>query len=158
MIKRDSESRLQKVMEKTQIMRNQARCLEVLQKFHYKSNSPHSDIRESSHVLEKPINYPLDSIKPNFHKHLVPLQDSTQDDSEKIKKLRKCLSDKTKDKKQRVVSVNVRRSERFEKKNIILIEENTKLVFFGCESPGNYRAEMRYQENKSRESVVELGE
>lgn len=132
--------------------------MEVLQRFHYKSNSPHSTIRESLHLLEKPINYPLDSTRPNFHTHLVPLQEPTQDDSEKNKKLNKCLSDKIIDKKLRTGSVKDRRSERFLKKRNTLIEENTKLVFFGCDSPGNYKAEMRYKENKSKESIVELAE
>ncbi|OMJ80137.1 hypothetical protein SteCoe_19680 [Stentor coeruleus] len=151
---RDASTRLQKLIEKTQAMKkylphSQARCIEVFQKFHYKSISPHPQFCQSLPSEDKMPNILL---KQNFPTQLVPLEEQTKNDLPDLPNLHKCLSDKIINKKTRAGSVRQIKTPRKKCKNPEI--ESPKLIFFEYESGAKYKAETRYKQNESKESIL----
>lgn len=113
--------------------------------------------RESFLIEDKAyVNHFDQATRQNIPTHLLPLEETMQIDSGKRKNLNKCLSDKIIERRIRTGSVRERKCIRNVHKKNTVDEEMQKLVFFGYEGGGNYRAETRYQQTDSKDSVVEM--
>lgn len=151
---RDASSRLHKLIEKTQAMKkyfphSQAHCIEAFQKFHYKSISPRPQFCQS---LPSENKMPNILLKQNFPTQLIPLEEQTKNELQDIPNLHKCLSDKIIDKKARAGSVRQIKTPRKKNKNPEL--EAPKLIFFEYDTGARCKAESRYRQNESKESIL----